>query len=183
MLDKHESVRGVGPTELAAAVQIGAMLKIVSQRMEVYGVVSALRITDPTPQATAGEQRIVDIELLGEAVTSRERNGGIIFQRGVSVYPALGDHIFTSTAEELRRIYARPSASNIRVGALYQDSKLPAYVLTDELLGKHFAILGTTGSGKSCATTLILKSILAEYPHGHIVLLEKLIPLSQVPLA
>ena len=172
MLDKHESVRGVGPTELAAAVQIGAMLKIVSQRMEVYGVVSALRITDPTPQATAGEQRIVDIELLGEAVTSRERNGGIIFQRGVSVYPALGDHIFTSTAEELRRIYARPSASNIRVGPLYQDSKLPAYVLTDELLGKHFAILGTTGSGKSCATTLILKSILAEYPHGHIVLLD-----------
>jgi ABC-type transport system involved in cytochrome bd biosynthesis fused ATPase/permease subunit len=33
-------------------------------------------------------------------------------------------------------------------------------VHVDDLLGKHFAILGTTGTGKSCTTALILRAIL-----------------------
>jgi len=45
-------------------------------------------------------------------------------------------------------------------------------LLIDELLGKHFAVLGTTGSGKSCAVTLILDAILRDYPYGHIILLD-----------
>jgi DNA helicase HerA-like ATPase len=49
---------------------------------------------------------------------------------------------------------------------------VPAFVVTDSLLGKHFAVLGTTGAGKSCAVTVILRSILAEHPTGHVVLLD-----------
>ena len=45
-------------------------------------------------------------------------------------------------------------------------------VRVDELLGKHFAILGTTGTGKSCTTALILRSILQKNPGAHIVLLD-----------
>ena len=45
-------------------------------------------------------------------------------------------------------------------------------VRVDELLGKHFAILGTTGTGKSCTTALILRSILEKNPAAHIVLLD-----------
>ena len=44
--------------------------------------------------------------------------------------------------------------------------------MTDELLGKHFAILGSTGTGKSCAVTLILRTILTQHQNGHIVLLD-----------
>ena len=40
------------------------------------------------------------------------------------------------------------------------------------MLGKHFAILGTTGTGKSCTTALILRSILEKNPAAHIVLLD-----------
>ena len=42
----------------------------------------------------------------------------------------------------------------------------------DDLLGKHFDILGTTGTGKSCATALILRSILQGNPAAHILLLD-----------
>jgi DNA helicase HerA-like ATPase len=45
-------------------------------------------------------------------------------------------------------------------------------VRVDELLGKHLAILGTTGTGKSCTTALILRAILAKNPAAHIVLLD-----------
>ena len=42
----------------------------------------------------------------------------------------------------------------------------------NDLLGKHFAVIGTTGSGKSCAVALILQAILNEHPSGHVVLLD-----------
>ncbi len=58
------------------------------------------------------------------------------------------------------------------VGSLYQDARIPAYVMTNELLGKHFAILGTTGAGKSCALAVVLHSVLQSHPHGHVVLLD-----------
>jgi hypothetical protein len=158
--------------DVASAVQIGAMLKMATPKSQVFGIVCGLRTTDPRAQADASEKKIVDIELLGEAVVSRNDGGKTIFRRGVSIYPALGEPIVTTSLNELKHIYARPAASNVRVGTLYQDEKLPAYMLTDELLGKHFAVLGTTGAGKSCATTLILRSILTDYPNGHVVLLD-----------
>src|SRR5690606_3876166 len=42
----------------------------------------------------------------------------------------------------------------------------------NELLAKHFAVLGTTGTGKSCAVALILRSILERHDQAHIVLLD-----------
>lgn len=55
---------------------------------------------------------------------------------------------------------------------LSQASSLPVYLLTDELLGKHFAVLGTTGSGKSCSVTVLLRSILDVAPMAHLILLD-----------
>ena len=45
-------------------------------------------------------------------------------------------------------------------------------VKIDELLGKHFAVLGTTGTGKSCSVALILRRILEKNPQAHILLLD-----------
>lgn len=45
-------------------------------------------------------------------------------------------------------------------------------MLADELLGKHFAVLGTTGSGKSCSVTVLLQAILDVAANGHIILLD-----------
>ena len=94
------------------------------------------------------------------------------FQRGVSVYPGLGDEIYSASSDELAVIYKRPTVASARMGTLHQDQDLPVYLMTDELLGKHFSILGTSGSGKSCALSVILQSILDDNPSGHVVLLD-----------
>ncbi len=60
----------------------------------------------------------------------------------------------------------------MRVGCIRQDTTIPAMLRVDELLGKHLAILGTTGTGKSCTTALILRAILERNPAAHIVLLD-----------
>ena len=69
--------------------------------------------------------------------------------------------------------YACDAESSIRIGAIQQDSSIPAMVKIDELLGKHFAVLGTTGTGKSCAVALILRRILEKNPQAHILLLDR----------
>ena len=61
---------------------------------------------------------------------------------------------------------------------IHQDTTLPAHVLTDELLGKHLGILGTTGSGKSCAVVLLLRAILDKHPNAHVVMLD---PITNTP--
>jgi DNA helicase HerA-like ATPase len=77
-----------------------------------------------------------------------------------------------ASVAELARIYNRSDKASIHIGALAQASSLPVYLLADDLLGKHFAVLGTTGSGKSCSVTVLLRSILAVAPKAHVILLD-----------
>ena len=153
-------------------VRIGGLLKIATPRSVLFGVVSTLGVDDPMLDRGHGEKQFVEIELLGEAVGARIDSTKLSFQRGVSDYPTLGAPIHLAVGTDLAQVYARPSETNVCVGALFQDDQVPAYLITDELLGKHFAVLGTTGVGKSCALALVLRAILAENPSGHIVLLD-----------
>ncbi len=159
-----------GATAAGDKARIGAVLKVDNEMSSVYGIVTALRMAGDPGQADA--VRMIDIELMGEAVGSPDNPVGRPFQRGVATHPGLGDVIRTTPPLELAQIYARPTESNLRIGSIYQDQSLPAYILSDDLLGKHFSVLGTTGSGKSCTVALILHRLLAEYPCGHIILLD-----------
>ena len=60
----------------------------------------------------------------------------------------------------------------MRVGHIQQDETIPAMIKIDDMLGKHFAIMGTTGTGKSCTVALVLRRILEKNPQAHILLLD-----------
>ena len=51
--------------------------------------------------------------------------------------------------DELGLIHKIAAGETIEVGTLQLDQSLPAYINFEELLRKHFAVLGTTGVGKS----------------------------------
>ena len=157
-----------GPGE---EIQIGGLVKMRTPASTVFGMISGLSIPIPSEEASESEMRIVQMELVGETI-EKEDVGKAVFQRGVSFCPALGDGVYTTTQSDLKQVYARPTVSSVRVGTIYQDQTLPAFISTDDLLGKHFAILGTIGSGKSCAVALILRSILAQHASGHALLLD-----------
>ncbi len=110
------------------------------------------------------------VDLLGEI--SHANDGEARFHRGVTHHPVGNAPVLAASETDLRVIYAPPSVSHVSIGTLYHDPERPAFVLIDELLAKNFAVLGTTGSGKSCATTLILSAILADHPNAHIVVLD-----------
>lgn len=164
-----------------AVGQVGSIMRIEAGDKLVFGIVTALRMAELADMAStrtgraaekAGAAKWLEIELFGEGLRTGMGEADFTFQRGVVTYPLPGQPIFVATVAELSRIYHRPDKPSIRVGTLSQASALPVYLLTDELLGKHFAVLGTTGSGKSCSVTVLLHSILDVAPNGHIILLD-----------
>ncbi|MET0537866.1 MAG: ATP-binding protein, partial [Xanthobacteraceae bacterium] len=95
-----------------------------------------------------------------------------MFQRGVTSYPAIGDPVLAIGARELRLVYNDASGSAIGIGHLQQDSSITAYVDLDDMLSKHFAVLGTTGVGKSSAVVLLLHEIVRTQPNLRIFVLD-----------
>lgn len=163
--------------------QVGSIVKIEAGDKLVFGVVTALRMTETMLDGAAvtgrdglgdgsSNAKWLEIELFGEAVRTGLGQNEFAFQRGVVTYPLPGQGIFVASVVELQQIYNRPDKPSVHVGMLSQAASLPVYLLTDELLGKHFAILGTTGSGKSCSVTVLLRSILEVAPRAHVILLD-----------
>src|SRR3546814_11875956 len=68
--------------------------------------------------------------------------------------------VFAATSADLKQIYAADERAHVEIGTVYptRDIRGPLYV--DALLGKHFALLGSTGTrseerraGKECVST------------------------------
>ncbi|MEM1152438.1 MAG: ATP-binding protein, partial [Pseudomonadota bacterium] len=114
---------------------------------------------------------VADIELVGELLPDADGNP-TVFRRGVSVAPRLGDQIHMISHDGLSLINRQDNSTAITVGKIHQDPTVPAAVEIDEMLGKHFAIVGSTGTGKSCTVALLLRRVLERHPHAHIVLLD-----------
>lgn len=108
------------------------------------------------------------VDLLGE-ISGGDRPK---FQRGVTNYPTIGDAVELVTAEDLRTVYAPSGSDQINVGTLQQDKSVIAYVDVEEMLSKHFAVLGSTGVGKSTSVSLLLNEILQARPNLRVFLLD-----------
>ena len=150
---------------------LAALVKVRTRGSIVFGMISGLRVPLPSVATPEDDLKIIEIELIGE--TSLGPSGKTEgFRRGVSVFPALEDLVYLATPDDLAQVYAPPRDAAIPVGSIHQNTDVPAYLLVNDLLGKHFSIVGTTGSGKSCAVATILRSVIETNPHAHVILLD-----------
>ncbi|MFZ1430576.1 MAG: DUF87 domain-containing protein [Geminicoccaceae bacterium] len=147
-----------------APVVIGDLVAIPTVLGRAFGIVHGLR------KGRRDEDRpAVEIQMLGE-VNHGPR--GRAFRRGVSSYPTLDAPIFRAGRDETAAVYAKPADAHVVVGHLRHNHELPACLAIDGLLGKNLAILGSTGSGKSCAVTVVLQSLLDTYPFAHMLVID-----------
>src|SRR5579884_2327334 len=141
------------------ASRVGGMIKVADGERYVIGRVTSSEIEDITGR------HVVTADLLGEIADET-------FARGVSHHPPPGADAYAATADDLHVVYNHPSIRDLQIGALYDNPEQPAYVQIDDLLGKHFAVLGSTGSGKSCTVSLIVDAILEQHPNAHVLMLD-----------
>jgi uncharacterized protein len=150
---------------IPTSLRVGSLIKLRNSAPFIIATVAEL-----TSTGAAQETVVAVADLVGELVPSD--NGELRFSRGASACPNPDDAVTLATDRDRSVIYGAPSSPNVRIGTLHQDATRSAFLMTDELLAKHFAILGTSGSGKSCTLTLTLSAILAQNKNAHIVLLD-----------
>lgn len=119
----------------------------------------------------ASEQFRVEVEFIGEGEIGP---GGTLvnFRRGVTRYPNPGDAVAPMGKDDLLNLFRSRGSVAVDIGMVYPTSSVRAALDIDPMLARHFAILGSTGSGKSTATAMILNRIIDVAPFGHIVLID-----------
>jgi len=160
-----------GEGDARAGIQIGSLIKIPTKHAAAFGFIESLALGNAASDAPQQGLATAEINLLGE-LTGGGENVPPSFSRGISDYPVLAAPVFAASGEDIALIYAKSSQWTLNIGSLYQDPNEPAYLKSQEFLSKHSAIVGTTGAGKSCALTLILRSLLRAHPNGHVVVLD-----------
>ena len=152
---------------IGLAGQVGSQVKI---RVGNSWLLASVR--NQKKDRRQGGGVIANIDFLGEG--QEEKLTGKIrgFRRGVTRYPVPGALIYPATTADLRQIYASDGRSNVQIGTVYPTKDIRAGVYIDAMLGKHFALLGSTGTGKSTSAALILHRICEAAPDGHIVMID-----------
>jgi len=154
-----------------AQAKVGKFLGILSGKSIIIGLIT--EITEQPSGPINHEQtcsHVARLDLIGEI---KAGTGGIAgFQRGVTEYPSIGDSTLLLGDRELRLVYGAAGPDTIEIGFLQQDNQVGVHVNIDDLLSKHFAILGTTGVGKSSGVAVVLQQLLEKRRNLRIFLVD-----------
>lgn len=157
--------------------QIGSFLKIPLGYCNLYGIVTQIgasaipaNILDKYLEKDFDyltNQQWLTMSLIGEQIGTR-------FERGVSQSPTTGDAVHLVTISDLKNIYSDYNqVSSINVGNISVSESLNAFLDLDKLVSRHFAILGSTGSGKSNAVGITINSIIEKnFKRTRIIILD-----------
>lgn len=112
----------------------------------------------------------IEVELLGEVRV--EPDGREEFSSGISSYPYLGAIAHRIRAADLMRIFDAGKGSSCVIGKLTQDESIDAAIHIPSMLSKHFAVVGSTGVGKSTAVSLLLHKAISADPKLRVLILD-----------
>ena len=151
--------------------QFGSIVKIHFGRRIIFAFVGRLRMKAEyelergiAPQAS-GDERIIEADLFGEGEWLKDASvtpprWELKFDRGVATYPLPQQTVYLTPKREMRFIYGHGKEPCIDLGEHVGSGGTRCYAEMNELLGKHTAILGSTGAGKSGTVAAVIHSVL-----------------------
>jgi uncharacterized protein len=170
----------VGFDDIHYVAALGSFVVIPSQTEYVVAEVVGLWEKDPNSGRLGGDGSIIldkassskFLEIVPVGMLPLAQNGG--FRFGVSTFPSLYADALYVLDSELDRIFevadwlehvppvgdssqTRFKALSIGTSVVFKDYDVKAKI--DEFFGGHLAILGNTGSGKSCTVASIVQSL------------------------
>jgi len=149
---------------VAMSGQVGSQVKMVVGNCWLIANVRTLRGND-------NGELVAHVDFLGEG--SRDSAGKLSnFRRGVTRYPIPGAEVLPVTTDDLHAVFAASDEPHIEIGTVYPTDDIRGALYVDPMLSKHFAVLGSTGTGKSTSVALILHRISELSPEGHILMID-----------
>jgi uncharacterized protein len=150
--------------------QIGTLVKISIGNLNLYGIVSSVSNTPSNIEVDSMEpyvgSRFLQVQLIGEQLGSQN------FEKGIGTFPTINDEVHIVTEKDLKNIYGSYEEGLIEIGKHSSSENLSVYLDLHNMVLRHSAILGSTGSGKSNTTANVVKSILNGYKGSRIVLID-----------
>ncbi|MES2055635.1 MAG: DUF87 domain-containing protein [Pseudomonadota bacterium] len=169
MLDPHvlETFADSADPVVASAGSVGSQIKMRVGGTWLIANIRSLRLVEGTQNRIAAQ-----VDFLGEGDEEKLTGKLYKFRRGVTRYPVPGTQVFPVSTADLKQVYAADDRAFIEIGTVYPTRDIRASLYIDAMLGKHFALLGSTGTGKSTSAALILHKICELAPQGHIVMVD-----------
>ena len=151
--------------------QFGSIVKIHFGRRIIFAYVGRLRMKAEFEKergiitTTSPNERVIEADLFGEGEWVKNTQVSPLqwkleFERGVSTFPLPQQSVYLTPKSELQVIYGQGKGATILLGVHVGSGETPCYAEMNELLGKHTAILGSTGAGKSGTVAAVLHSLL-----------------------
>ena len=121
-------------------------------------------------------RRTMKVTMIGSIVIDKNKKSK--FEYGITGYPALENEVWSITETDLDIIFRKSEKNKNHLFEIGRSTIFPDYAVMldmDNFFGKHAAVLGNTGSGKSCTITAIIRSILEKKPemkNAHFVIFD-----------
>ena len=149
---------------------VGRLVTILVGKNRVIALTRAMQTSAAQWTEDSANSFKVELELLGEVRVFPD--GRELFSTGISTYPYLGARAHQIRSSDLVKIYDRGTLETSVVGKLSQDESIDAAVHIPSMLSKHFALVGSTGSGKSTAVSLLMNKAIESDPKLRILILD-----------
>ena len=152
---------------IAMAGQVGSQIKI---RVGGTWLLASIR----TQRMHEKDHGVImaAVDFLGEGDEEKLTGKIFNFRRGVTRYPVPGSEVYAVSSSDMKQVYAADSRPHVEIGTVFPTKDIRGALYVDAMLGKHFALLGSTGTGKSTSAALILHKICELAPEGHIVMVD-----------
>ena len=85
------------------------------------------------------------------------KDGGYVFRRGADALPSVGAAVVLPTETQLRSIVESGERRRVKIGTSPLAGDAQVCVDPNRLFGRHLAVLGNTGSGKSCSVAGLIR--------------------------
>ncbi|TPI10052.1 ATP-binding protein [Mesorhizobium sp. B4-1-3] len=151
---------------------VGRMISINLGSTRTVGLVYAIGKSDRAWNHDGQNLIEVSVELVGEVRDGAEPGAKPVFDRGITTYPHIGAIAHRIRSRDLQAVYDLAGRHSVTIGTLSQDESIDANIAIDDTLARHFAIVGTTGVGKSTAVSLLLRKTIASRPDLRVLILD-----------
>lgn len=164
----------VGPDGLQTVGVVNSYITIPAGAHRVVGIVSGVYISGRQEQNRHGPLVSQDDTATYELeATVVGRFEGDTFKSGLTGYPPLHAPVQAATPSEVKNIFLPKTGPALRIGTSSVATEQAVYLDANLLLGHHCAVVGSTGSGKSCTVTALIDGLLDHsIPNGHIVIFD-----------
>jgi uncharacterized protein len=166
----------IGDEDVAVG-QIGSYVAIRQNTVQIIAMVTRITEQESLSTSTIGTPgepaaRLPFAKRIARLTPIGSVNAEGHFDRGIGQYPTTGAEVHAIGSAEIGRMFEKYQSQGFEVGVLTTHPTIAVSLHASNLFGRHLAILGQTGSGKSWTVASLVQRAVSMMPKAHIIILD-----------